>query len=121
ETRSPRLFRRWEHSRALHQYELAKQMEKFRFFHFLHRMMEASNLNLVSYVPICGSKITCDFMFYDTYDSALLHLGVEKLTANQHFFPKTFMVRYLSRATANKYIAHQTPVGISKLSKIPRL
>lgn len=69
----------FNHLRALHQYEFNKQKDKMFFFHFIHTMLDSVNLTLVNYTIISGSTIRCDFMFYDTYDNALLHLGVEKI------------------------------------------
>lgn len=105
----------------LHQHQYDYEEEKFYNFHFLHTMMESGNLKLVNYNAIPNSTITCDFMFHDTYDNALLHLGVEESTANTGiFFPKTFFPRYLSTNNADAYITPQTPVGIKSMTKVLR-
>lgn len=104
----------------LHQDEYNYQEQKFYFFHFIHTMLESGNLKLVSYSAIPGSAITCDFMFHETFDNALLHLGVEKSSKRKSFFPKTFFSRYLSDNDPSKYVDGQTEVTIVSLTKVPR-
>jgi hypothetical protein len=107
--------------RNLHQYEYEYQEKhKFYHFHFLHTMMDSGNLKLVNYTTVANSTIKCDFMFHDTYDNALLHLGVEKSGSTGNFFPKTFFARYLTDADVDMYIKPQTPVGIEQLKKVAR-
>ncbi|PHE23614.1 PBECR4 domain-containing protein [Bacillus toyonensis] len=110
----------FKHLRALHQHELKKQQDKMFFFHFIHTMLDSVNLTLVSYTIIPGSTIRCDFMFHDKYDSALLHLGVEKNLKTGNFFPKTFFVRYLTQTDVDRYIKPQTPVTVTGIKKVPR-
>ena len=105
----------------LHQHQYDYEERKFHFFHFIHTMMDSGNLKLVSYVSIPGSNLKCDFMFHDEFDNALLHLGVEKSTKGENFFPKTFFARYLSSAKADEYIAPQTTVVIKKINKVNRI
>lgn len=106
--------------KKIHQHQYAFEEQKFHFFHFLHTMMDSGQLKLVNYVAIPGSQIRCDFMFYDTYDNALLHLGVEKSIKTGNFFPKTFFARYLTDTDADAYIKPQTSVGITECKKVPK-
>ena len=104
----------------LHQHQYQYEEPKFYFFHFLHTMMDSGNLKLVNYTQIPNSSITCDFMFHDKYDNALIHLGVEKSAKTGSFFPKTFFVRYLTNPNVDSYIKPQTPVKIEEINKIHR-
>lgn len=106
--------------RNLHQHQYAIQEEKFYFFHFLHTMMESGNLKVTNFNIVSNSQITCDFMFHDTYDNALIHLGVEYDLKRGKFFPKTFFPRYLTLLNFDKYIDPQNLVDIVKVTKIPR-
>lgn len=104
----------------LHQHEYAKQEKKFLFFHFLHTMMESGNLKVANYSVIANSKITCDFMFHDTYDNALLHLGIENDPDTGMFYPKTFFPMYLTDPNFDKYIDSNNIVDIIEVTKTPR-
>lgn len=86
--------------------------EKCNFFHLIHRLLESDNVKVVDFVGLSDSDVTCEFIFHDEYDNALLHLGVEKDSDKNHFFPRTFFVRYLNKADPDKFTKGRTLIEI---------
>lgn len=92
--------------------------EKCNFFHLIHRLLASDNVQVVDFVDIDGSNVKCEFIFHDEYDNALLHLGIEKDSKRNHFFPRTFFVRYLSKSDPDKFIKGRTALVIKSKSII---
>lgn len=104
----------FSHLRSIHSSYYDKQMkeEKCNFFHFIHKLLESPKVSVVNFTAVSDSNITCDFIFHDEYDNALLHLGVEQDADAGHFFPRTFFRYYLSNNNHDKFIIGKTPIGI---------
>jgi hypothetical protein len=96
--------------------EFTIRQRKFINFHFMHRLV--MNPTLVSYRQISGSKITCDFLFYNGYDVAIIHLGIEKDSRHSKYFPKTFLVTYHTETDVNKFITGQTQLSIISVQEM---
>lgn len=100
----------------LSQPEFTIRQRKFINFHFLHRLVMKPTL--VSYQAISGSKVTCDFLFYNGYNIAIIHLGIEKDSQRSFYYPKTFLVTYHSESDVNKFIYGQTQLSITSVQEI---
>ena len=86
--------------------------EKCLFFHLIHRLLSSDNLKVVGFTAVPDSNITCELIFHDTYDNALLHLGIEKDSKGTHYFPRTFFARYLSKTNYDKFVTGRAEVPI---------
>lgn len=106
----------FSHLANLYRPEFQKQekFEKFNFFHLIHRLLESTQIQVVNFVKLNDSDITCEFIFHDEYDQALLHLGIEQQGDKTRYFPKTFFGRYLSTNNHDKFITGQTSIAITK-------
>ena len=112
------------HLKKLHSgaYKLQEDLEKFNFFHLIHKLIVSESVKVINFTKIPDSSITCDFIFHDVYDNALLHLGVEKSASASYFFPKTFFPRYLNQNNFDKFVepTTQTAVSIVKIEVIEK-
>jgi hypothetical protein len=95
-----------------------KGLEKLCQPEFTIRHRLVMNPTLVSYRQISGSKITCDFLFYNGYDVAVIHLGIEKDSRHPKYFPKTFLVTYHTETDVNKFITGQTQLRIISIQEM---
>lgn len=111
----------FNHLKALHKsyYEKFENDMKCNFFHLIHKLLDSNNLKLVDFVELNDSKIKCDLIFHDEFDQALLHLGIEKEKNDDHYFPRTFFVRYLSKTNHDKFVEGRELFDIVTKEKKP--
>lgn len=76
-------------------------------------MLISSNVSVVKFVALNDSNIKCDFLFHDKYDGALLHLGIEKNSDDDVFYPKTFFRYYLTDSRYDKFVTAGGSVNIT--------
>ncbi len=92
--------------------------DKFIFFFWLHKLVQAPNL-LLEYQATSSTRIICDFMLYDTGIDVIAHLGLVK--REEYYYPRSFFIERISlNNNGEKFITGQTQLKVATTTKIPR-
>jgi len=84
--------------------------DKYVFFHFMHKILEAPTA--VKYIVKKGT-VELDFIFFNKYDNAIVHLGLVKETNETYSVPTMFVARYMSASNVWNYINDQTSIKVT--------
>lgn len=108
------------HMKKLVGKEFNNYKDKLVFFYNIPRLLMDAN-TVVKYKKIEGSRIECEIIIYSVYDKAYVHLGIEKDSSGNHYFPRSFwMERKTASNDGDRYIVNQNHVSIIEKQKIKR-
>jgi hypothetical protein len=80
---------------------------KIVFFYTLPQLL-LSGSAMVQYVPISASKLNVELILFDTFAKSWVHLGLEKESDWDSYYPKSFFIERISAAApASKYVYGQ--------------
>lgn len=97
-----------------------KNKDKYVFFYKLPKLAEAPKAVLFNKEKVLGNptNIDCEFLFYDQYHNATIHLGIVYDEELSYYVPKTFFVE---RITASKdglrFVGNQQVITVRKIDK----
>ena len=78
------------------------RIKSFAFHFFINY---CRHCEIIKFNNIIGhSKITCEFILYDTQYERRIHLGIEKDEKREIYYPRTFIVE---RGNSDRFIINQ--------------
>lgn len=83
--------------------------ERILYFPFLYQLIKNPTVILFSPENL-KTKISTEFIFYNSLNNRYLHLGLDKHEGTNSYFPRTFFVRKNS-----DFIDNQTPVKVIQI------
>jgi hypothetical protein len=104
--------------RSIDERKFSRDKDKILCFSFLYQLLRPCEI--IKFNNIVGhSKITCEFILYDTQYERRIHLGIEKDEKREIYYPRTFIVE---RGNSDRFIINQESMKIIKtkiISKYP--
>lgn len=93
---------------------------KFIYFYLLPNLLKTPNaVNYDKSKVSSGTNIDCKIMFYDTYNNAILHLGIEPNDAGTYYFPRTLLIEKINpKNSGTKFVINQQPIGASMTHRV---
>lgn len=94
--------------------------EKFVFFYLIPNLIETPKaIDFDNSIVIPATNIKSKFIFYDKYNSAYIHLGIEKSDKGDYYIPRTFLIEKITdKSDGEKYIKNQGKITVSKENRI---
>ncbi|NOU66880.1 hypothetical protein GC096_22800 [Paenibacillus sp. LMG 31461] len=87
--------------------------DKLVFFYNLPKLLLSSTA-MIRYVPIPTSAIQCELILFDNYDNAWVHIGLEKETDAETYYPRSFFIERITTShPISKYVDNQHAIPIS--------
>lgn len=81
--------------------------ERFLYFPYIYQLLQNPTAILFSNEKI-NTKISTEFILYDNHSNRYIHLGIDKHSGTDYYFPRTFIVRKKS-----DFIDDQTEIEIT--------
>lgn len=104
--------------RSMDERKFARNKDKILCFSFLYKLLR--HCEIIKFNNVVGqSKVTCEFILYDTQYERRIHLGIEKDEKREIYYPRTFIVE---RDNSDRFIINQVYMKIVKkkiISKHP--
>lgn len=89
---------------------------KYVYFYLLPRLLE--NPKGIKFDPSKvegGTLVPCEILFYDEYENAYVHIGIDKEDDTDFYFPRTFLVEKINKEKDGKrFIKDQTEITVKK-------
>lgn len=87
-----------------------KTKGKVIYFYSLPQLLESGNA-IIRYVPFPASRLNCELLIFDKYDGSWVHVGLEKESNGEGYFPRSFFVERITTAAPNScYVVGQPNV-----------
>lgn len=90
--------------------QLAKR--KIVYFYSLPHLL-MSGTAMVQYVPIPSSRLACKLIIFDQYDNSWVHLGLERESSVDAYYPRSFFIERISTASPDSRFVHGQPLVYS--------
>jgi hypothetical protein len=98
--------------------KFSRDKDKILCFSFIYQLLR--NCEIIKFNNIKGnSKITCEFILYNTHYERRIHLGIEKDEVRGVYYPRTFIVE---RDNGDRLVINQEKIKILNtkiISKYP--
>ena len=83
--------------------KISRDKEKILCFSFMYELLR--HCEIIKFNKTTGhSKISCEFILYDTHFERRIHLGIEKDEKREIYYPRTFIVE---RDNSDRFIINQ--------------
>ena len=104
--------------RSINERRFSKDKDKILCFSYIYKLLR--NCEIIRFNNIISdSKISCEFLLYDSHYERRIHLGIEKDEKRGVYYPRTFFVE---RDNGKKFIINQEHLKILRrevVSKYP--
>ncbi|MCJ7689265.1 MAG: PBECR4 domain-containing protein [Clostridiaceae bacterium] len=104
--------------RSIDSRKFARDKDKILCFSYLYKLLR--NCEIIKFSNnILRSRISCEFILYDTQFERRIHLGIEKDEKRGVYYPRTFIVE---RENGDRYVSNQVYLKIVSreiISKYP--
>jgi len=102
--------------RSIDERKFSRNKDKILCFSFLYQLLR--HCEIIRFNNITGnSKVTCEFILYDTHYERRIHLGIEKDEKREIYYPRTFIVE---RDNSDRFIINQEYMKIIKTKIISK-
>lgn len=102
--------------RSMDERKFARNKDKILCFSFLYKLLR--HCEIIRFNNVIGqSKVTCEFILYDTQYERRIHLGIEKDEKRDIYYPRTFIVE---RDNSDRFITNQECIKIIKTKIISK-
>lgn len=92
----------------------------FTFYYLLPHLIQSPHA--VSYDKtkvIPETDIECEILFHDTYNNAVIHLGIELNSSGNYYIPRTFLIEKITdKNDGKKYINHQQSINVNITNRV---
>ncbi|MBU3142559.1 PBECR4 domain-containing protein [Clostridium sp. CF012] len=89
--------------KSMDERKFSRDKDKILCFSFLYQLLR--QCEIIKFNNITGhSKISCEFILYDTHYERRIHLGIEKDEKRGVYYPRTFIVE---RDNSDRFIINQ--------------
>ncbi|CAH1199034.1 hypothetical protein PAECIP111893_01213 [Paenibacillus plantiphilus] len=94
--------------------------DKLLFFYNLPKLLLSSTA-MIRYVPIPTSAIQCELILFDAYDNSWVHIGLDKETDGETYYPRSFFIERITTShPVSKYVDGQHALPISYRQRFAR-
>jgi hypothetical protein len=104
--------------RSIDSRKFARDKDKILCFSYIYKLLRSCEIIRFSN-NLLRSRISCEFILYDTQYERRIHLGIEKDEKRGVYYPRTFLIE---RENGDKYVANQEClkiIGRKIISKYP--
>lgn len=102
--------------KSIDQWKFSRDKDKILCFSYLYQLLR--HCEIIRFNKITGhSKISCEFILYDTHYERRIHLGIEKDEKRGMYYPRTFIVE---RENSDRFIVNQEYLKIIKTEIISK-
>jgi hypothetical protein len=89
--------------RSIDSRKFARDKDKILCFSYIYKLLRSCKIIRFSN-NLLRSRISCEFILYDTQFERRIHLGIEKDEKRGVYYPRTFLIE---RENGDKYVANQ--------------
>jgi hypothetical protein len=104
--------------RSIDERKFSRDKDKILCFSHLYHLLQ--DCEIIRFNNVVGhSKITCEFILYDTHFERRIHLGIQKDEKRNVYYPRTFLV---GREEGDRFVVNQEYLKITNkqiISKHP--
>lgn len=94
--------------RSIDERRFSRDKDKLLCFSYLYQLLR--HCQIIKFSNIVGhSKISCEFILYDTHYERRIHLGIEKDEKRGVYYPRTFLVE---RENGDRFVINQEHLKI---------
>ena len=93
--------------------------EKFVYFYLIPKLISNPKCIVFDKTKVFpATEIECEILFYDTYNNAVVHLGIEKRDKG-YYIPRTFLIEKITEYNlGKKYTENQTIIDVEMKNRI---
>ncbi len=102
--------------RSIDAWKFSRDKDKILCFSYLYQLLRHCEIIRFNKVT-ANSKISCEFILYDTKYERRIHLGIEKDENREMYYPRSFMVE---RENSDRFIFNQEYLKIIKTEIISK-
>lgn len=91
---------------------------KYVFFYLIPKLMEKPKGVLFDSTKVTSCKVECELLFYDLYQKAYIHIGIDYSESKGYYIPRTFLIEKITNGNDGlKYINDQIEIKVNKIAK----
>ncbi len=102
--------------RSIDERKFSRDKDKILCFSYIYQLLR--QCEIIRFSNITGhSKISCEFLLYDTHYERRIHLGIEKDEKRDVYYPRTFLVE---RENGDRFVVNQEYLKIKNTQIISK-
>ena len=109
-----------KHLKSLNKKQFNNVKAKYVYFYLVPVLLDTPlGVNYDKNKVLTSTRIECEILFYNAYNNAVIHLGLEKKTDKDYYIPRTFFVEKLGkRGLVDIYVDNQEKITVTKKERI---
>ena len=109
-----------KHLKELNKRQFNSVKAKYVYFYLIPVLLDSPlGVNYDRSKVVTSTKIECEILFYNEYNNAVIHLGLEKKTDEKYYIPRTFFVEKLGKnGSVDRYVENQEKITVMKKERI---